>query len=153
MLEKDASFFRVISTAIALGFYAFDASGVKECGHVYELSILVSTSLVTVHIITLFLMFFFSQVSSPGAGSETYGPKPATSGSITDRTGAMMWRLTPRVSHLIVSETLCLSSTATLCRCSITCWSNCKCRPITGRIKYSLTEVSCIITIASGHYF
>ena len=120
------------------GIYAFDCSGVKECGHVQELSILLSTSLVTVHIITLFLLCF-SQVSSPDEGSETHGPKQATSGSITGRPGAIRWRLTTRVSHLIVTETLCLSSTATLCRCSITCWCNCKCRPITGRIKYSLT--------------
>ena len=33
---------------------------------------------------------FLSQVSSPGEGSETHGPKPATFGSITDRPGAMM---------------------------------------------------------------
>ena len=48
-----------------------------------------STSLVTVHVITLFLLFFFSQVSSPYEGSETHGPKQATSGSITGRRGAI----------------------------------------------------------------
>ena len=47
-----------------------------------------STSLVTVHIITLFLLCF-SQVSSPDEGSETHCPKQATSDSITGRPGAI----------------------------------------------------------------
>ena len=49
-----------------------------------------STSLVTVHIITLFLLFFFPQVSSPDEGSETHGPKQATSASIAGRPSAIM---------------------------------------------------------------
>ena len=47
-----------------------------------------STSLVTVHVITLFLLCFFSG-ASPYEGSETHGPKQATSGSITGRPGAI----------------------------------------------------------------
>ena len=47
-----------------------------------------STSLITVHIITFFLLFF-SHVSSPDEGSETHGPRQATSGSITGRPGAI----------------------------------------------------------------
>ena len=47
-----------------------------------------STSVVTVHVITLFLLFF-SQVSSPDEGSDTHGPKQATSGSITGRPSAI----------------------------------------------------------------
>ena len=47
-----------------------------------------STSLVTVHIITLFLLCFFSGVFAD-EGSETHCPKQATSDSITGRPGAI----------------------------------------------------------------
>ena len=151
MLEKDASFFNVISTASLwdLPLWLQWGEGMWAC-------VIIESTCVNVfshrtYYNTLFIVFF-SQVTSPDEGSETHGPKQATSGSITGRPGAIRWRLTTRLSHLIVSETLCLSNTATLCRCSITFFLfNCKCRPITGRIKYSLTYMSCIITIASGH--
>ena len=150
MLEKDASFFDVISTASLwdLRLWLQWGEGMWACVILEPTCVNVFSHRTCYN--ALFIVFF-SQVSSPDEGSETHGPKQATSGSITGRPGAIRWRLTTRVSHLRVSETLCLSSSASLCRCSITFLCNCKCRPITGRIKYSLTYMSCIITIASRH--
>ena len=138
MLEKDASFFNVVSTASLwdLRLWLQWGEGMWACEIIESTCVNVFSH--RTYYNALFIVSF-SQVSSPDEGSETHGPKQATSGSITGRPSAIMWRLATRVSHLIVSETLCLSSTASLCRCSITFLCNCKCRPITGRIKYSLT--------------
>ena len=138
MLEKDASFFNVLSIASLwdLRLWLQWGEGMWACARIEY--IIVNVFSHRTYYNALFIVCF-SKVSSPDEGSETHGPKQATSGSITGRPGAIRWRLTTRFSHLIVSETLCLLSTATLCRSSITCWCNCKCRPITGIIKYCLT--------------
>ena len=112
MLEKDSSFFNVISTASLwdLRLWLQWCEGMWACVRIEY--IIVNVFSHSTYYNALFIVFF-SQVSSPDEGSETHGPKQATSGSITGRPGAIRWRLTTRVSHLIVSETLCLSSTAT----------------------------------------
>ena len=136
--KHDASFFSVISTASLwdLRLWLQWGEGMWACVILESTCVTVCSHRTCYN--ALFIVFF-SQVSSPDEGSDTHGPKQATSGSITGRPSAIIWRLTTRVSHFRVSETLCLSSTASLCRCSITFLCNSKCRPITGRIKYSLT--------------
>ena len=138
MLEKDDSFFNVISTASLwdLRLWLQWGEGMWACVRIE--SIIVNVFSHRTYYNALFIVFFFSGVFARWRFRDAWS-KAGDFCSITGRPGAIRWRLTTRVSHLIVTETLCLSSTATLCRCSITCWCNCKCRPITGRIKYSLT--------------
>ena len=151
MLEKDASYFNVISTASL-----WDLPLWLQCGEGMWACVIIESTCVNVfshrtYYNTLFIVFF-SQVSSRDEGSETHGPKQATSGSITGRPGAIRWKLSTRLSHLIVSETLCLSSTATLWRCSITFFYlivNVGRSP--GESNIAWHRCPCIITIASGH--
>ena len=76
------------------------------------MNLLVSKSSVTVHFVTFFL--FVSGVFAWWRCRDPC-PWPTTSGSITDRSGPMMWRLATRDSHVTVGEALFLSSTTTSC--------------------------------------
>ena len=73
MLARDTNFLNVTSTA-SLWNLRLWRSGVKECGHMYELL------LDTVHIVMVFYCFFFSGVCARWRYSDTW---PTTSGSIT----------------------------------------------------------------------
>ena len=88
MLEKDASFFNVISTASL-----WDLRLCLQWGEGMWACVRIESTCVNVfrhhtYYNAIFIVFF-SQVSSPDEGSETHGPKQATSGSITGRPGAI----------------------------------------------------------------
>ena len=62
---------KCIYDRIAVGFAPLSPVGVKECGHMQELSMLVSMLLDTLYIVTLFYCFY--QVSAPGEDTAPHG--------------------------------------------------------------------------------
>ena len=114
MLEKDAGFFRVISTTSLwdLRLWRQWGEGMWACVRIESNRVNVFSH--RTYYNALFNVFF-PQVSSPGEGSETHGPKPAISGSITDRPGAIRWRLTPRVQSFDSEWKPCVYRVQPLC--------------------------------------
>ena len=88
MLEKDASFFNVISTASLwdLRLWLQWGEGMWACVRIESTCVNVFRHRTYYNAV---FIVFFSQVSSPDEGSETHGQKQATSVSITGRPGAI----------------------------------------------------------------